>query len=204
MAGFLNFVATVIHTGKPYIKSLLQGTAMAEVYAAWQNGRKRFNPLVTLSSRACEDLTWWCLLLASPPPRPLRVAAGKVFLWHQRNPHAEVLRDLGWQEGLVVILSTDASGDIGWGVCCNNHWSQGRWSEGELPKSINWKELKAYRYALLWLRDLLRGKLLFLRMDNTCAVHYVNAGTGLPPPFQCVLPRGPPLRVSLGWASSVF
>ena len=48
----------------------------------------------------------------------------------------------------------------------------------EMSHSINWKELKAYHYALLRLQPLLRGKLVYIPMDNTCSVHYVNAGTG--------------------------
>ena len=75
-------------------------------------------------------------------------------------------------------MSTDASGDIGWGVCCQNEWHQGVWTVDQLSHSINWKELKAYHYALLRLQLLLRGKLVYIRMDNTCSVHYVNAGTG--------------------------
>ena len=32
--------------------------------------------------------------------------------------------------------------------------------------------------ALEQLSDVLRHKLVFLKMDNTCAIHYVNAGMG--------------------------
>jgi hypothetical protein len=45
-------------------------------------------------------------------------------------------------------------------------------------QSINWKELRTYNIALERISDLLRGKLIFLKMDNLCAVHYVNAGAG--------------------------
>ena len=115
-AGFLNFVASAIHVGRPFIKSLLQALGMAEVYDAWQHGRRRFNPPVTLTPQAMEDLVWWSLLLTTPPSRPLRLVAGKVFLWHQRNPALERVRRLAWSEGSVVIMSTDAS-EISAGGC---------------------------------------------------------------------------------------
>ena len=133
---------------------------------------------MTLSTKAMEDLTWWCMLLAVPPSRPLRLAAGRVFLWHQRNPDIDELRKIAWAEGLVVVLATDASGDIGWGVSCQDVWRQGYWAAEEAHRSINWKKLKAYHYALLRFDDLLKGKLIYIRMDNACSVHYVNAGSG--------------------------
>ena len=94
VAGFLNFIATVITAGRPYVHSLLQAVGIAEVYTAWQRGHKRVNPRVTLTQQAQQDLTWWLLVLATPPSRPLRMAAGRVFLWHQRNPQFEEIRKL--------------------------------------------------------------------------------------------------------------
>ena len=79
VAGFLNFVAEVIKVGRPFIKALLQSLAVAQVYEAWQRGRRRFNPRAHLNDAATQDLTWWCLLFLEPPRRPLRVASGKVF-----------------------------------------------------------------------------------------------------------------------------
>ena len=38
--------------------------------------------------------------------------------------------------------------------------------------------MKAFRFALEKLPHLLAGKLLYVKMDNSCAVHYVNAGSG--------------------------
>ena len=104
VAGFLNFIATVITAGRPHVRSLLQAVGIAEVYAAWQRGNKRANPRVTLTAQAQQDLTWWLLVLASPPSRPLRMAAGRIFLWHQRNPNFDELRRLAWTAGLVVVM----------------------------------------------------------------------------------------------------
>ena len=101
-----------------------------------------------------------------------------MFVWHQRHPNLQALKNLIWEEGLVVIVHTDASGEDGWGVACGSVWKQGRWSEAELQKSINWKELEAYIRALVEIPHLLKRKLVLLKSDNTCAVHYVNAGAG--------------------------
>ena len=136
-AGFLNFIAMVITAGRPYVRSLVQALGIAEVYAAWQRGHKRVNPRVQLTMQARQDLTWWIIALATPPARPLRMAAGKVFLWHQRNPNFEELRKLAWREGLVMVLSTDASGDTGWGNTCQDVWLQGTWTLEDATKLIN-------------------------------------------------------------------
>ena len=198
VAGLLNFIATVITAGRSYVRSLLQAVGIAEVYAAWQRGNKRANPRVTLTAQAQQDLTWWLLVLATPPSRPLRMAAGRISLWHQRNPSFDELRKLAWTAGLVIVISTDASGDTGWGIACQNEWVQGTWTVDEAAMSINWKELKTFHYALLKLAKLLAGKLLYVKMDNTAAVHYVNAGSGRIPAL-CDLARTIRLaEVSLG------
>ena len=118
------------------------------------------------------------MLLAAPPSRPLRHVGGRVFLWHQRHADLGHLRQLGQADGLVVVLATDASGETGWGIAYGNSWVQGVWCSDDLKRSINWKELKVYHLALERLHDVLKNKLVFLKMDNTCAIHYVNAGTG--------------------------
>ena len=107
-----------------------------------------------------------------------------MFVWHQRHSDLDALRTLAWDAGLVVILTTDASGEIGWGVAAGSVWRQGTWNEDERDRSINWKELKTYEYALLHRSELLRDKLVFVKLDNTCAVHYINAGSGRLPPLS--------------------
>ena len=75
-------------------------------------------------------------------------------------------------------MATDASGDTGWGITTGSTWLQGLWDEADKPKSINYKELKVYLIALQRLQTLLSGKLLYLKLDNTRAVHYINSGSG--------------------------
>ena len=96
VAGFLNFVASVMKVGRPYIKPLMQGIGEAQVYSAWQSGRKRFNPVVHIHTKGLHDLTWWCLLLMKPVVRPLHAVGERVFLWHQKNPDIEEIdADIG-------------------------------------------------------------------------------------------------------------
>ena len=177
-SGFLTFVAYVIKQGQPYVRSLWQCAEVANVFAAWSAGRRRYNPNVKLTKRALQDLEWWSYVFTCEPSRPIQWAGGQAFLWHQRQPDFDMLRQLAWQENLVVVLHTDASGDVGWGVSSGDVWHQGTWPSSEMRQSINWKELKAYHYALDRLSDVLANKLIIVKMDNTCAVHYVNSGQG--------------------------
>ena len=133
---------------------------------------------VRLSGQAYEDLKWWLNVFRAKPQRPIRWAGGQAFLWHQKHENLESIRKLAWQDGILVVLYTDAAGDVGWGVSCGDAWQQGVWSQSDGEKSINWKELKAYELALTHLSETLLGKLILVKMDNTCAVHYVNYGHG--------------------------
>ena len=101
-----------------------------------------------------------------------------MFIWHQRHPDLETLRKLAWEAGLVVVIHTDASGEIGWGATCAGQWRQGVWDSEQVNMSINWKELYAYSRALDEFAVQLQDKLVVLRVDNTCAAHYVNFASG--------------------------
>ena len=118
------------------------------------------------------------MALLQPMYRALHVVGDTVFIWHQKHPDLSALRQLAWSDGSVVVIYTDASGDIGWGATCGQHWSQGRWSPSQMEQSINWKELHTYLEALNHFQSLVQGKLVLLKMDNTCAIHYVNHGGG--------------------------
>ena len=63
-------------------------------------------------------------------------------------------------------------------MACGNIWKQGQWTPEELQHSINWKEFEAHRRALDLLEHLVFGKLVLIKADNTCALHYINHGTG--------------------------
>ena len=178
VAGFLNFICGVVKQARPFLRWLYESLASGEVYAAWRSGKRKFNPLVSLSQAALEDLTWWCMALLAPMYRGLHAVGDVVFIWHQRHPHLDHLRKMAWDAGLVMVVYTDASGETGWGASVGNRWLQGTWPSHEASRSINWKVLRAYSLALSTLREEIVNKLVVVRMDNACAVHYVNCGTG--------------------------
>ena len=76
------------------------------------------------------------------------------------------------------MLSTDASGDVGWGGCGQDVWAQGRWTAAEQPFSINWKELKAYEMALDVFGPLLANRIVYIKSANVAAIHCINVGRG--------------------------
>ena len=110
--------------------------------------------------------------------RTLHVVHDRVFIWHQRHPDLAVLRQLVFEADLVAVLYTDAIGEIGWGATCGSRWAQGVWNSGEACNSINWKELEAYRLALLQFQSFIQGKLILIKTGNSATVHYINCGTG--------------------------
>ena len=178
LAGFLNFVSGVIKICRPYLRSLYQSLATGQVFANWQAGKRRFNPRITLSTQAVQDLTWWVLVLQKPIHRNFHNVGDTVFVLHQKHPNLQHLRQLAWQAGLVVVIYTDASGETGWGATSGNDWAQGVWTPFEQHRSINWKELMTYSYALDHFATKVQNKLLVIRMDNSSAIHYVNPGVG--------------------------
>ena len=176
-AGFLNFVCGIIRQGRPYIRALYQDVATTQVFQAWRQGRRQ-DPQLRLSDQARDDLAWWCSTLCTRLYRALHVVHGRVFIWHQRHPDLEQLKQLTLEADLVAVIYTDASGEIGWGAACGSRWTQGRWRLDEMHLSINFKELEAYRRALLHFQDMVREKLVLVKTDNTATVHYINCGTG--------------------------
>ena len=67
---------------------------------------------------------------------------GESLSGASENPCLADLQQLAWDAGLVIILTTDASSEVGWGVTAGSVWHQGSWLPEERDMSINWKELK--------------------------------------------------------------
>ncbi|GIL50946.1 hypothetical protein Vafri_7022 [Volvox africanus] len=90
------------------------------------------------------------------------------------------LRDLDWwadtpvQHCLAAIhvgpaaveFSVDASRHS-WGAVLNGHTARGFWSEEELGQHINWKELRAVRYALDSFLPWVSQRVVLIHEDNT-------------------------------------
>jgi hypothetical protein len=112
------------------------------------------------------------------PYRKIHHVNGRSFIWHNKLPDLAAFRTLAWEAGLLVILGLDASSTIGWGATLGEIHIQGKWNEEEATLHINWKELKAYHFALLQLGKELAQKIVYVKSDNSAAIHYINSGRG--------------------------
>ena len=176
--GFLNFVANVIRQAQPYTRELGRCIVKAEVFQAWGQGRKRFNPRLDLSDLARQDICWWGRLFMSKPHRAIHRVGEVSFLWHRKLPNLDTIWRLAWADGILVVVGLDASSKIGWGITIGDHFAQGKWIGEDVDRHINWKELKAYEHALDTFPLLLANKILYVKADNTAALHYINVGRG--------------------------
>ena len=117
--------------------------------------------LLLLSSAAREDLVWWRDSFPFPA--------------HTSSP----LR----RPPVTLALSTDASGEFGWGGHNATDFVQGRWSREDLATHINLKELRAAHYTIEHFMS--KGDHVHLTMDSSCAVAYVNKMGGTRSSYLC-------------------
>ena len=176
--GFLNFIAGVIRQAQPFTRALGRAIVEAQVFQAWPSGKKKFDPVISISSVVFDDLVWWITLFQSRPYRKIHHILGCSFIWHQRLPNLDAIRKEAWDAGCMVILGLDAASKIGWGITMGDVYLQGVWSEAEVEKHINWKELKTYEIALDRLGPKLSEKIIYVKSDNAAALHYINSGRG--------------------------
>lgn len=118
--------------------------------------RLSYESSIALSKEAIEDLEWWCSNLK------------------QWNGH------MIQQPSPQVFLETDAS-DFGWGVACPTlgQKSGGHWSQEESKLHINCKELLAAWLGLQAFVSNIKKAHIHIKMDNTCAVAYLNRKGGV-------------------------
>lgn len=77
-----------------------------------------------------------------------------------------------------LIITTDASSE-GWGSVCNDMKIGGRWSDFERDFHINYLELLAVFYALKSFCKEVNSKYIAFKVDNTCAISYINNMGGI-------------------------
>ena len=111
--------------------------------------RGDYNKKMSLSQQAKKELDWWLKNL------------DKMKANIQQKP-------------ITKEMSTDASGEIGWGASMEYIDIGGAWDTDELTLHINEKELLAIYYALLSFKNKLEGKHVRILCDNTTAVAIVN------------------------------
>ena len=112
-----------------------------------------FDGFMSLSNDAMQDLSFWTCA-KNYFPRSFR----------QQPVHFEIFSDASHK---------------GWGGSCNGSKTGGRWQSDELGNHINWLELKAGLLAIQSFASDLSHKHFILRMDNTCAIHYLNNQGGV-------------------------
>ena len=111
-----------------------------------------FSKKLILSSEAKSEIQWWIV---------------NVRLWNGHPVHLP---------SPSLIITTDAAKKGGWGVSCNKHKIQGRWTQEEASLHINILELKAVLFALKSLAKVYQMTNAHVRfkIDNTPAQAYIN------------------------------
>ena len=84
-------------------------------------------------------------------------------------------------DGAVASVYTDASSKRGWGAALGDRFIQGKWAKSDRLEGINWKEPWALRRAMELRGELLAGKLVLARMDNSADASCANYGAGRVP-----------------------
>lgn len=99
---------------------------------------------------ARKELTWWATHLPEQAFRPIRIPPPSV------------------------VITTDAS-LVGWGAVCQDQEAHGQWTQVEASTyHINELELLTGFFALRCFMPSKRDIHIQLRMDNRCAISYVN------------------------------
>ena len=80
--------------------------------------------------------------------------------------------------GTVCAIYTDGEVPVGGGAALGNRFLKGSSTRLAMREGINWKELWALEESLQVRGDLVRGKLVLLRLDNATAVAYANRAAG--------------------------
>lgn len=76
-----------------------------------------------------------------------------------------------------LVITTDAS-LFGWGAHCQDQSAQGRWSQSEAERNINWLELRAVTLALRSFAPRIRGQNVLVLTDNVTTKAHINRQGG--------------------------
>ena len=115
---------------------------------------QNYTALLSLSTQAQEELTWWQEKLAQ--------WNGKALLCRPQT----------------MTITSDASLQ-GWGAVCNGTRTGGPWSHSEQGMHINCLELLAATLAVKTFLKGQTGKSVLLQLDNQTAVAYINNMGGI-------------------------
>lgn len=148
LIGTLSFAAKVVPAGRTFLRRMIDlSTSVSSL-----------EEVIPLSQPFRLDLEWWHKF-ATP--------------WNGRS----FFLLPGWVPAPDLHLFTDSSGTIGFGAYCQGEWFNGRWTQAQLQRSIQWKELypivlSAAVWGHRW--STLRIRLL---CDNQAVAHCLVSGT---------------------------
>ena len=149
LVGKLNHACAVVPQGRTFVRRLL------DLLKGHSSKKSRF---IRLNSECKRDIEWWRSLLP--------VWDGVYFF------------DLPeWAPVPDLLLSTDASGSIGYGAYCSGEWFNGMWSSTQRSNSIAYKELFPIVLACLVWGEKWRNCRIQFCSDNQSVVAIISSGT---------------------------
>ena len=107
---------------------------------------------ITLNAHAKEDIKWWLDFLPG---------------WNG----VSLMLQSHWDTSSDLQLYTDASGTLGFGAYFQGAWLIGSWSDTQLSRSIQWKELFAIVAATAAWGSKWKRKRILIHCDNQAIVH---------------------------------
>lgn len=161
LVGKLNWVAEVMLAGRPRVKRIRDCLHQGKWSWSRQQSR-RYNPKITLSQEAVEDLQWW-LTLCQTRAQPGRPSPWVPFWSTERMVTCRVF--------------SDASGEGGFGVIFEDTIYHGSWAQWTQQHSSGFKELLPILFALDCLGPRLENHVVVFTTDNLGNAFALNKGS---------------------------
>jgi hypothetical protein len=174
VVGLLTHLTAISPQGGTRLRAAWKAIAAASVHAKWHPNMPWALQTAVVSTEVKEGLTWWFNHLSSNPTRRLWPdESGFLDIWDKDQVQSAF--DF---PTFCKVVTTDAAG-VGWGATLAGlkRWA-GTWTEAQATCSSNWRELKAVYLALRLYAPHLAGQRVLARIDNSCAVSYVNRKHG--------------------------
>ena len=142
LIGKLSFAAKVIPAGRIFLRRLIDLSMSVT----------KLHHHITLNAHAKEDIKWWLDFLPG---------------WNG----VSLMLQSHWDTSPDLQLYTDASGTLGFGAYFQGAWLMGSWSDTQLSRSIQWKELFAIVAATAAWGSKWKRKRILIHCDNQAIVH---------------------------------
>ena len=146
LIGKLSFAAKVVPAGHIFLRRLIDLSTSV----------KKLHHHITLTASARADIQWWLDFLPG---------WNGVSLMLQTN----------WDTAADLNLATDASGMLGFGAYFQGAWIMGTWSQEQLSRSIQWKELFAVIAAAATWGSKWQRKKIIVHCDNQAIINIWQA-----------------------------